>query len=1161
MRELLLIEPGPNGFEEKIESPQQMDEDEDGVIGCLPSHLQTSHRIEIQNISTNVRFEDEKNFEKVQERFKKLLEIYAEQPSLLDPLIPETVFNLSSVVNLTANDGHPKILDERSALALMLLFTLIKIRGYKTIMKFLPREIHHLKPIVSCLEQYGNASPALQSCRICERTTLLYWLTIVCMNPFDLRRLDANDQETSTLKRILIMVKPLLSVTHSTIHFAAARLIAECIARAEGQHLCKEVIDDCIAKICTNGQKESFGELILILNLLKHVPRQVIAPFVNEISSIVSLLFEKQKSNPLIRKYLSKAARRISLVMLSPTLCQWRYQRGRRKLEENITNNDMSRISELEANMTQEGPEQGEAAPDSLVQRCIGLLMQFLNDNDTAVRWSAAKGIGRITERLHRELAAQIVSTLLKNNFLSTNGYASWHGGCLALAELSWRGALLPEHLTAAFSVIQNALTFEEKVGRFAWGSCVRDAACFVLWSWARAYRREDLQQYLEKTATGLICCALFDREISVRRAASATFQELVGRVGGISHGIELLTLVDYFAVSNRRKCFSLLCVAVSEFYEYLPALLDHLIEFKVCHWDEKMRVMCGLAFESLATRYPRETWARILRTVFPLLKKAHVPVMHGALFTLAHTLRGLSSVNFQIESHIVKELIILPRALQPQVNSNKNLQGELLRLALSHYVALLSECNFPIDAEEFNSWMYIVESCCCDEKEAIRLAGNEAAEKVVGLLRNIPNCAPIVINNLIRVLKEPSREWQRGGACQILENLPISVPIHSDLIDLFCTIITRSVKAEEKWAFARACAVKSLSQICKRQRFNSEEWAMIKKKIFNVFMVALDDYTEDARGDIGRFVRCEAMKAMTTMLCDEKETITKDEVTQVLCQIIQQSAEKIGRLRETAATCIKTILVSTTLPGLNNVDLLRELYACPDLFIYDKQLYSLRPLLSIKPYSASILHGLVLSAGGISEVTAQFALQALHEYLDSATESEAEEAMAILVKFIQSPASPRLSLPLLRVLSTILPRIPHLLTHPDRSTEILNILTYCRKVLSNPRVSPVNARLCLNAISPLLLSEPRSSTWKFTMTIIVSCLSCPYPAVRCASAETLTEALCTMEIVDDELIGLLSDTQWQGSGTMAKGGETEWQRAALEIHQRLIVGDTRADG
>ena len=42
--------------------------------------------------------------------------------------------------------------------------------------------------------------------------------------------------------------------------------------------------------------------------------------------------------------------------------------------------------------------------------------------------------------------------------------------------------------------------------------------------------------------------------QVNCRRAASAAFQEGVGRHGSFLHGIDILTLADYFAVSTRAQ-------------------------------------------------------------------------------------------------------------------------------------------------------------------------------------------------------------------------------------------------------------------------------------------------------------------------------------------------------------------------------------------------------------------------------------------------------------------------------------------------------------------------------------------------------------------------------------------------------------------------------
>lgn len=74
---------------------------------------------------------------------------------------------------------------------------------------------------------------------------------------------------------------------------------------------------------------------------------------------------------------------------------------------------------------------------------------------DTVVRWSAAKGVARIAERLPTEFANQVLDTVAGLFSIHSLGVASlydmpaiaeatWNGACLACAEIA-RRSLVPE--------------------------------------------------------------------------------------------------------------------------------------------------------------------------------------------------------------------------------------------------------------------------------------------------------------------------------------------------------------------------------------------------------------------------------------------------------------------------------------------------------------------------------------------------------------------------------------------------------------------------------------------------------------------------------------------------------------------------------------------
>lgn len=96
-------------------------------------------------------------------------------------------------------------------------------------------------------------------------------------------------------------------------------------------------------------------------------------------------------------------------------------------------------------------------------------------------------------------------------------------------------------------------------------GTNVRDAACYVFWSVARAYESHVIAPFAQMLAESLVVVSLTDREVSIRRAASAAFQENAGRHGLFPRGIDVVTTADYFSIGNRINCFTDIILKISE--------------------------------------------------------------------------------------------------------------------------------------------------------------------------------------------------------------------------------------------------------------------------------------------------------------------------------------------------------------------------------------------------------------------------------------------------------------------------------------------------------------------------------------------------------------------------------------------------------------------
>jgi len=81
---------------------------------------------------------------------------------------------------------------------------------------------------------------------------------------------------------------------------------------------------------------------------------------------------------------------------------------------------------------------------------------------------------------------------------------------------LGRRGLLLSENLPLVVPAVIKALVYDEPKGYTSVGSHIRDAACYVCWSFARAFSTNDIQPYVEEIAGALLAVACYDREVKM---------------------------------------------------------------------------------------------------------------------------------------------------------------------------------------------------------------------------------------------------------------------------------------------------------------------------------------------------------------------------------------------------------------------------------------------------------------------------------------------------------------------------------------------------------------------------------------------------------------------------------------------------------------------
>ncbi|KIY45609.1 ARM repeat-containing protein [Fistulina hepatica ATCC 64428] len=561
--------------------------------------------------------DDEKQRTNKLQNLSNILNEYQEQSYLLDPFLDHLVPPVVRCIRAYAvSKSHTPQVQTTACL----------LYSYLTppAARFFPHEVSDLMTVLEYMESIPGDLDFW-----CLRYVVLLWGSLICMLPFSLAQFDEEGREEQTADAIESLGKAYLGKSGLERESASVLLSRFYIRTdmADRFHSFVRVATASMTDIFT-----SMGVLQVLCEVTRLGSERLIRDVEQELFAVVESVDASPNllSNTLARKLKTKLISRIGLRLLPARTAPRR--RGR-ALDGALVK------AHTAANTESDVPE--------AVEIVLEQLFSSLQDKDTIVRYSAAKGVARICERLPSDFIEQVLETILSlfsiHSVATASLYdvpaiaeATWHGACLACAEIARRDLFSPTKIPELMEWMSKALYFDVRKGAHSIGSNVRDAASYVLWAMARSQEPTLLVPYAHDLARCLVTVALYDREIHVRRAASAAFQEHVGRTGLFPHGIDVLRKTDFYAVSIRRNAFLFAAAQVAEHPEYRRFLFDHLLDVTLRHWDLQIRTLASESLQLICAADLDVLGPEMLVRTTKLLESTDNTDIHGALLALA---------------------------------------------------------------------------------------------------------------------------------------------------------------------------------------------------------------------------------------------------------------------------------------------------------------------------------------------------------------------------------------------------------------------------------------------------------------------------------------------------------------------------------------------
>lgn len=1096
---------------------------------------------------------------------------YQEQSYLLDPYLESLVSPVAeclrkyamTCVNARGAQSSPSRVERLADL----LHNYIKFRGYKTITRFFPHEVSDLSIALDFIRL--PSGPVKDPSQWGLRYAVLLWLSLICRIPFDLQKFDDVSRSGETANAIELVGKDRLNMA-GLEREGAATLLARFYARKDTKQQLFSFVEWSITVFRSSDVILSIGVLQVLCELVKSGSSEQLQAFTQQFLEIADTLEQSTTlaSNTLVRKYRTKLLSRVALRLMPPIVS--RSKLTFRSLDSGIK-------SETGDGNVDDDDEDIDVPEE--IDTILESLFKSLQDKDTVVRWSAAKGIARLSERLPSDFSSQVLETILGlfsiHSVAGASVYdtpaiaeATWHGASLASAEMARRGLIQTSALGSLLGWLSKALYFDIRKGAHSIGSNVRDAAAYVIWALARAQDPESFSPYARELAQWLISVALFDREIHIRRAASAAFQEHVGRMALFPHGIDVLRKTDFYAVSVRRNAFTVAAPQVAEHLEYRSYLIDHIISITLRHWDVAMRELGAQALRRICELDLRTLGLECASKMAGFLHSVDVSDVHGALAALT----GISEAyraqgSEESASNRQKIFALIAIVSQDAVMAPRN---GLVLAAVCDLIASSLTLQ-EVELQEKSSvphWKTIVDQGLRHRTSSVQ----QAAAAAMATTSSLIDCS-LDVHRLINDFRRGPQSLQQSlGYTLGVLNYNAHPHGFSEVVKCLLDSVDPNSSGRMSSIEARRICFQALPKIianvlpCLTEYLTAESMC----GVLDALDSGLDDYTMDERGDVGSWVRMACIQGLASIFEDLFRVsgsipefasyLPAQRYHSVIARILRQGVERLDNVRQIAGHCLLR-LFRIPLPSVPHQEewrikgsqLMMKLFlndasdAITSWSVGEWLFPKAVELLRVQEYRRSLLTGLIHSVGTRTGSTHRPASSSLVSFAQGLPLSAGDSGYSLsemcddLIECAQgTTTSNAVVVPILQTFNMLLEAdvLSHLSSvdsGPSKLEKILNIAT--RNVLRLKNVQRVQESMKIVVNLLVVSSVSKSSSER-----IIDFLSHPYPKIRTSTAEylyTFTQSRDLGWEADEAVEELLLETEWSSESMQVKVAAT----------------------